>query len=57
MELYLRTMVLAEVDKAKTKHVNLKYQNVKDKVKRKIIELKYCPSQDMVADIITKVLG
>ncbi|KAJ7316837.1 hypothetical protein JRQ81_002999, partial [Phrynocephalus forsythii] len=50
-------MAPAEVDKAKTKHVSLKYQNVKDAVQRKMIELKYCPSEDIVADILTKALG
>ncbi|KAJ7303185.1 hypothetical protein JRQ81_012118 [Phrynocephalus forsythii] len=50
-------MAKAEVDKAKTKHVSLRYQNIKDAVQRKIIELKYCPSEDMVADILTKALG
>ena len=38
-----------------TKHVNLKYHFIRDQVEQGNIVLKYCPSEMMIADILTKL--
>ena len=40
----------------KTKHVDIKYHYVQDKVQDATIEVWYCPTNDMIADILTKGL-
>ena len=40
----------------KTKHVDIKYHYVLEKVVDTTIELQYCPTSDMIADILTKGL-
>jgi hypothetical protein len=40
----------------KTKHVDLKYYFVKDRVQLGTIKLRYMPTGDMVADMLTKPL-
>ena len=39
------------------KHIGIKYHFVREQVKAKTIELKYCRTEDMVADILTKGLS
>ena len=41
---------------SKTKHIDIKYHFVREKVLDNTIELKYCPTNDMLADILTKGL-
>lgn len=41
----------------KTKHIDKKYKMIRDFVKKKIIECEYCPSDEMVADVLTKPLS
>ena len=41
----------------RSKHIDIKYHFVRDHVNSGNIELKYCPSGDMVADILTKGLS
>ena len=41
----------------RSKHIDIKYHFVRDHVNSGYIELKYCPSGDMVADILTKGLS
>lgn len=43
--------------KNKTKYVDVKYHFVTDLIKKNIVEIQYCPTEDMVADMITKPLG
>jgi hypothetical protein len=53
------TITLAEKGKSnsqRTRHVNIRYFFIKDRIDAKEIELKYMPTDDMVADILTKPL-
>jgi len=38
----------------KQKHINVKYHYTKDLVKREVIDVQYCPTGEMKADILTK---
>lgn len=40
----------------KTKHIDTKYKMIRDIVKKKIIRCEYCPTEEMVADLLTKPL-
>ena len=40
----------------RTKHIDIKYHFVREKTQDGAVELKYCPTNDMVADIFTKPL-
>lgn len=40
----------------KTKHVDVKYHSVTNLVKKNIIEIQYCPTNEMIADMMTKPL-
>lgn len=40
----------------KTKHMDTRYKMIRDMVKQKIIECEYCPTEDMIADLLTKPL-
>ena len=40
----------------RTKHIDIKFHFVREKIHDKTIELKYCPTREMVADIFTKPL-
>ena len=41
----------------RTKHINIKYHFIRDKVANKEISLDYCPTEEMLADTLTKPLG
>ena len=41
----------------RTKHVDIRYHFIRDKVESKEILLKYCPTNNMVADVLTKALS
>src|ERR1700683_431275 len=41
---------------AHTKHINIRYHFIRDTVERQAISLMYCPTEDMVADILTKAI-
>jgi len=41
----------------KVKGIDLKYQKVRDYVERKEFAIEYCPSEEMIADIVMKPLG
>jgi hypothetical protein len=41
---------------SKTKHIHIKYRYVREKVLDSTVELKYCPTSEMFADILTKGL-
>lgn len=38
----------------RTKHIDIRYHFVREKVESGDVELQYCPTQDMLADIVTK---
>ena len=40
----------------KTKHVDIKYHYIRDKVQDAAIEVRYCPTNNMIADVLTKGL-
>ena len=40
----------------RTRHFNIKYFYVTDLINQKQVEVKYCPSEDMLADYMTKPL-
>lgn len=44
-------------DHPRTKHISIKYHFIRDKVCNSEIDLKYCPTADMLADIFTKGLS
>ena len=41
---------------SKTKHIDIKYHFVREKLSDRTTELKYCPTNDMLANIMTKRL-
>ena len=41
----------------RTKHFDIKYHWLREKVKAKDVELKYISTHDQIADILTKSLG
>ena len=40
----------------RAKHISIKYHFVREQVNNDVIKLKYCPTEDMFADILTKGL-
>src|SRR5258705_10917652 len=42
---------------ARTKHIVVIHHQLRELQERKIIEMRYCPSQEMTADVMTKPLG
>ena len=41
----------------RTKHIDIKYHFIRDKVEKKELVLEYCPTEQMLADLLTKQLG
>ncbi|CAB4027048.1 Hypothetical predicted protein [Paramuricea clavata] len=41
----------------RTKHIDIKYHFIREKTQDGTIELKYCPTNEMLADILTKPLS
>ena len=41
----------------RTKHIDIKYHFLREKVMNDVIKLEYCPTNDMIADMLTKGLG
>ena len=44
------------VSHARTKHIDVHYHYVKEAVNDGVINLQYCPTHEMIADILTKPL-
>ena len=42
---------------SRTKHIDIKYHFIREKIKDSEITLKYCSTQEMIADALTKPLG
>jgi hypothetical protein len=42
---------------SKTRHLDVRLQFLKDWVQRGVVSLLYCPTQLMIADILTKIPG
>ena len=53
------TIALAEnpIHHARTKHLDVQLQFVRNSIENGIIKLQYCPTDDMLADIMTKALA
>ena len=41
----------------RSKHVDIKYHNVREAIKEKLIELQYCKTEKNIADVMTKPLN
>jgi hypothetical protein len=41
---------------ARTKHIDIRYHFIRDIINKRLIDLRYCPTEDMAADIFTKAL-
>jgi len=37
----------------RTKHIELKYHFIRKQIKSGTVELKYCPTENMIADMLT----
>ena len=44
------------VSHARTKHIDVRYHYIREALSEETIELKYCPKNEMIADIFTKPL-
>ena len=42
---------------SRTKHIDVQHHFIREKLEQGIIALKYCPTQAMVADVLTKALA
>ena len=40
----------------RTKHIDISFHFIREQVNLKVISVKYCPTEDMLADIMTKGL-
>jgi hypothetical protein len=40
----------------RTKHIDIKYHFIREKVEDKTLDVKYCKTDEMVADILTKAI-
>ena len=40
----------------RTRHLNICYYFITDQIKKKQLEVKYCPTDDMIGDFMTKPL-
>lgn len=49
--------VALDQHKKRTKHIDTRYHYTRELSSSGVIELRYCPSEEMVADILTKPLG
>lgn len=48
--------IAEEVTTKRSKYIDIRYHQVRDVVERKIIDIVYCPTAEMIADIFTKAL-
>jgi hypothetical protein len=49
-------MLTQEKPSNRTKHIDIKYHFIKDNYKNGTIEVNYCPTEEMIADFLTKPL-
>ncbi len=40
----------------RTRHLNIRYFYITDQIQKGLISIKYCPTDDMIADYMTKLL-
>jgi hypothetical protein len=57
----MSTMLLAKNGRAssskRTRHINIRYYFITDRIGRHEVQVKYCPTDDMIADFYTKPLN
>ena len=41
----------------RSKHISIKYHYIREQVNNDKIRLEYCPTEDMLADLLTKGIG
>jgi hypothetical protein len=46
-----------EIHTERSKHIDVRYHFVREQLQKEIVEVEYCPTEDMTADIMTKSLG
>ena len=51
------TLVKNPTHHSYTKHINVQHQFIKEKLENQDICLKYCPTEDMIADVLIKPLA
>ena len=42
---------------SRTKHIDVQHHFIREAIEEKVIDLKYCATEHMVADVLTKALG
>ena len=42
---------------SRTKHIDVRHHFIREAIEDKVIELEYCPTEGMVADVLTKALA
>jgi hypothetical protein len=42
---------------SRTKHIDVQHHFIREKIEDEAIDMKYCPTEHMVADVLTKALG
>ena len=50
-------MSINPVQHDRTKHVEMKYHYVREMVQRRAVELQYIPTDQQIAEVLTKLLG
>ena len=46
-----------EIHNERSKHIDIRYHFIRERIRRKEIEIEYLKTEDMVADILTKALA
>jgi hypothetical protein len=41
----------------RSKHIDVQHHSIRKKIENKVLELEYCPTQYIIADIVTKALA
>lgn len=54
---YAIAIVQNPVQHQRTKHIKIKFHTIREYEKEKLIKMQYCPSEEQVADIMTKALA
>lgn len=52
-----RKIIMTDKQSNRTKHISVRYHFIRDLVKKNEISIDYCPSDDMIADTLTKPLS
>jgi len=50
-------MVYGQLNHQTTKHINVRYHFTKDQVEKGTVEIIHCPTEEMIADVLTKPLA